>query len=96
MADLFPDSEQVKRLGLMQSADAAIWVYARQHGFCIVTQDEDYAELSLLRGAPPSVILLRTGNLRTAEVAELLRRRAALIQDALAPGSETYCLTLFS
>ncbi len=48
--DLFPGSEQVRRLGLLGQTDQAIWIYARQHSYCIVTQDDDYAELSILHG----------------------------------------------
>ena len=95
VADAFPGSEQAKRLGLLQRTDAAIWAYARQHEFCIVTQDEDFADLSALRGAPPYVLLLRTGNCATAEVAELLHRHASTIIETLIAGSETRCLTLF-
>ena len=95
IADVFPGSEQVKRVGLLRRTDKAIWEYARQHDFCIVTQDDDFAELSMLRGAPPFVLLLRTGNRSTSELAEVLRQQAALIREALIVGSETHCLTLF-
>lgn len=94
LADVFPDSEQVRRLGLLQKTDTIIWSYARQHGFVITSQDEDFADLSALRGAPPYVLLLRTGNLSTNELADFLRRNAAKIEEAFAPGNEVQCLTL--
>lgn len=92
--DLFPGSEQVKRLGLLGHTDRAIWAYAHQHGFVIVTQDDDYAELSVLLGAPPRVLLLRVGNQPTHEVARLLRDRCHVIEEALAPDSDIHCLNL--
>ena len=95
VASKYSGSEQVKRLGLLQGTDSAIWHYARQHGYCIVTQDEDFAEMSALRGAPPRVLLLRAGNYSTAELADLLLERASLITSELAADSETYCLTLY-
>ena len=41
--------------------------------------DEDFHRLSVLRGAPPKVIWIRTGNCATADVARLLRFRAEQI-----------------
>lgn len=38
----------------------------------IVTNDDDFSRLSLKNGFPPKVILLRIGNHRTQDVAELL------------------------
>ena len=92
--DLFPGSEQVKRLGLLGQTDQIIWTYALQQGYCIVTQDDDYAELSVLRGAPPRVLLLRIGNRSTAEIAALLRQQHAAIVESLAADSPVHCLTL--
>ena len=93
--DIFPGSEQVKRLGLLGNTDTVIWEYAAQHGFCILTQDEDYAELSALRGAPPLVLLLRRGNQPTAAIAALLRQhQPAILATFLAPDSAIRCLTL--
>lgn len=90
----FPGSEQVKRLGLLGQTDQVIWAYARQHGYCIVTQDDDYEELSVLRGAPPRVLLLRVGNQATAQIAALLRRYHVQITADLAADSPIHCLTL--
>ncbi|GAB3830573.1 DUF5615 family PIN-like protein [Hymenobacter jeollabukensis] len=94
IAAAFPGSEQVRRLGLLGRQDRLIWDYARQHDFVIVTHDDDFAELSALRGAPPKVLLLRTGNQPTAALAALLLRHQATIEAELAPATETYCLTL--
>lgn len=38
-----------------------------------MTKDRDYRKLSLERGHPPKVILIRIGNCRVAEVDSLLR-----------------------
>ena len=56
--------------------------------------DEDFEDLSAVRGAPPYVLLLRTNNTPTNELAGFLLRHAAQIEEALSPGSDTHCLTL--
>ena len=38
LADLYPGSEQVVRLGLERSDDGAIWALAKPKGYTIVTQ----------------------------------------------------------
>jgi predicted nuclease of predicted toxin-antitoxin system len=46
---------------------------AVEHGCLLVTRDEDFHRLSVLRGAPPKVVWLRLGNCTTEAVAQLLR-----------------------
>ena len=91
LAEAFPGSEQVRRLGLLGKTDRLIWDYVRQHEFIIVTHDDDFVELSTLYGAPPKVLLLRAGNLPTAALAALMRQHQATIEAELAPGTEPYC-----
>ena len=90
----FPNSSQVRLLGLDQVTDRAIWEYAKNYGFVIVSQDSDYAELAALHGAPPKVIWLRCGNQPTDHVANLLRDRKADI-DAFADDSAAACLEIY-
>lgn len=76
----FPGSTQVQYAGLERAGDAAIWAYAKQHGFAIVTKDADFVELALLRGYPPKVIWLNCGNVSNATVHRKLRDSAETIQ----------------
>ena len=63
----FPGSSQVTLLGLESASDQDIWLRAKNDGFVVVTRDADFQELSLVWGAPPQVIRLRTPNInRTA------------------------------
>ena len=94
LQELFPGTEQVRRLGLTCRRDISIWEFARQQGFVILTQDEDFLDLSLVRGAPPKVLLLRTGNLPSSRVVELLRNQQLTIHALLTPESEVNCLQL--
>jgi len=75
LADLFPGSAHVQTLGLDCAGDDRLWNHAKSHGFVIVTKDEDFNTLSVLRGVPPKVVWLQTGNCTTAEVERLFRDR---------------------
>jgi predicted nuclease of predicted toxin-antitoxin system len=69
LAGDFPDASQVHRLGLAHADDRVVWDFARAHGFTLVSQDSDFAELAALLGPPPQVIWLRCGNQPTAAIA---------------------------
>lgn len=76
LAEEFPDSHQVRLLGLEAAEDRAIWEYAKANAFTLVTQDADFADMAALYGPPPKVIWLRCGNQPTAFIAHLLRSQA--------------------
>ncbi len=73
--DLFPGSEHVFPHEL-EASDKAIWQFAAEKGFVVVTKDDDFVSMALLLGPPPKVIEVRLGNCRTSSVADLLRREA--------------------
>lgn len=79
LSTVFPGSQHVKLLGLDQADDASIWNYAAAHGFAILSKDSDFQQRSILYGAPPKVIWIRTGNCSTAEIESLLRRHSATL-----------------
>ncbi|MBK9017871.1 MAG: DUF5615 family PIN-like protein [Saprospiraceae bacterium] len=65
--------EHVTRTGLtIPASDQEIWNWARTNEYHIVTNDEDFSNLLILRGFPPKVILIRRGNQNTEQVAALL------------------------
>ena len=76
LAEFFPNSTHVRRAGLGRAADEDVWQYAAAHGFIIVSKDSDFHQLSFLRGQPPKVIWIRTGNCSTDEIESLLRQHA--------------------
>ena len=65
LADLFPESAHVDRLGMGGEPDPVIWEYAKCHGFVLVSKDSDFHERSLLYGHPPKVVWIRRGNCST-------------------------------
>lgn len=77
LSDLFPGSAHVRDVGLASVADSSILEYAVAHGFVVVSKDEDFHHLSFLRGAPPKVIGIHTGNTSTRAIGDLLRSRFA-------------------
>jgi predicted nuclease of predicted toxin-antitoxin system len=80
LADLFPESSQTRLLGFAQTSDEVIWQHARDHDFVIVTLDKDFADLALLRDAPPKTVWLRCGNSTVSEVERLIRANLAAIR----------------
>jgi predicted nuclease of predicted toxin-antitoxin system len=79
LGDIFPGSSHVLFEGLDCSTDDEIWAHAIQNGFTIVTKDADYNNLSTLRGTPPKVIWLLTGNCTTSHVEAVFRTRLTQI-----------------
>jgi predicted nuclease of predicted toxin-antitoxin system len=90
---LYPGSEHVHNVHLGSSNDGAIWDYAKQHGFAIVSKDSDFAERSVLEHDPPKIIWIRLGNCSTADVEHLLRSAHATIRTFIEENEET-CLLL--
>lgn len=81
LEDLFPGSVHLFDLPLPRDADdLAIWSYARQNGFDVVTADgDDYPPLTLRFGPPPKVILLESWRFPTKIAEELIRSNAIKI-----------------
>jgi len=77
--DLFPGSSQVRLLGLERADDRAIWNYAKEKGFVLVSLDADFVDMAGVLGAPPKVIRLRCGNQPTPVIETLLREHLELI-----------------
>ena len=80
LADEYPGSTHVREAGLTGAADNLIWKYARDHGYAIVSKDDDFRQRSFLEGAPPKVVWLQVGNARTAAIAALLREEAGRLR----------------
>lgn len=59
------EAEHVRELDMGQTPDAVIWQLAARTGAVIVTKDEDFAQLTILRPEGVRVVWLRVGNCRT-------------------------------
>ena len=77
----FPSIIHVERTGLpIPADDAMIWEWAKANDYIIVTNDEDFLNLSIQKGHPPKVILLRMGNQSTKNIARILLKHKADIE----------------
>ena len=94
LQDVFPNSLHVGKVGLSTASDILLWEFAREGGFTILTKDEDFNFLSMLRGPPPKVIWLRTGNSSVDQIEALLRENVSSILDFIQ--SEIRVLELYS
>jgi predicted nuclease of predicted toxin-antitoxin system len=93
LGDVYPGSAHVHDCGLGSADDEAVWQYARDKDFSIVSKDSDFQERSVLRGHPPKVIWLRAANCTTAEIESLLRTAQPIITRFITEDEES-CLLL--
>jgi predicted nuclease of predicted toxin-antitoxin system len=94
LAGSYQGAAHVRGEGLSTASDRAIWEYARDHGFAIVTKDVDFLRLSALLGAPPKVIWIGLGNCPTADVIRVFEERRAEVEAFLSQ-EEADVLTLW-
>ena len=76
----FPGSVHSRALGFGGASDVALWDLAFREGLVLVTKDEDFVTLSVLRGTPPKIVWLNVGNASNAEVRALLLGHADAIE----------------
>ncbi|MBK9989966.1 MAG: DUF5615 family PIN-like protein [Verrucomicrobia bacterium] len=67
-------AEHVLALDLGKSPDTAIWLHAAATGSVIISKDEDFAKMTLVRPELVSVVWLRLGNCRTSTLIENMVR----------------------
>jgi len=70
--EAYPDSGHIGSVLTETTSDRDIWFYAQEHGFAIVTKDDDFEQRSILLGHPPKVIWIRLGNCKTNQIVSLL------------------------
>lgn len=68
----YSDSTTIKNEGLINATDREIWEFAKLNDYIIVTQDSDFNDLNSLYGFPPKIIWIRTGNLKTQAIVDIL------------------------
>ena len=79
LSGLFSGAKHVRHVGLEDASDLQIFEFAKINMFAIVTFDSDFVDLNVVRGSPPKIIWIKTGNLTTKSVAELLKKNVELI-----------------
>jgi predicted nuclease of predicted toxin-antitoxin system len=52
LASHWPDSQHIEHLDMRGASDEAIWAHARDGNFTIVSKDDDFRSMALVRGPP--------------------------------------------
>ena len=81
--DIYPNAKQVRELGLENSTDNEIFEYAKKNNYSIVTFDSDFCDLNILKGFPPKIIWIRTGNTTTKNLEIIIGQKFELINSFL-------------
>lgn len=76
----------VHELGAASAPDPAIFAAARQAEVAVVTKDEDFVVLLERHGPPPQVVWVTAGNLRNAELRQLMVAAWPRVAELLAAG----------
>ena len=79
-SSVFPEAKHVREVGLEDASDTLIFDFAKKNNLVVVTFDSDFVDLNVVRGIPPKIIWIRTGNLTTRSVADLLNRNVESIK----------------
>jgi predicted nuclease of predicted toxin-antitoxin system len=94
LADIFPQSQHVARIGLGAVSDREVWEYAKAHHYTLVSKDSDFHELSLLYGSPPKVVWIRRGNCSTKQIELILRNKQEDIRSLVDNREAAYLVIL--
>ncbi len=84
----FSGISHIEALGLRGATDRAVWEFARDQDYAIVSKDNDFRQRSFLYGTPPKVIWLSVGNAGTDIIESLLRENRERIARFLAQAEE--------
>ena len=72
LPEKYSGSSHVKQENLINASDKQIWDFAKTNEYTIVTQDSDFNDLNILNGFPPKIIWIRTGNIKTVALMNIL------------------------
>ncbi len=73
LTPFFTEVVHASKLKIIQPTnDISIWNYAQKNGFTTISKDDDFEKIVLLRKAPPKLIYLKTFNLDTNKLVDLI------------------------
>lgn len=79
----FPESKHISNFSKQVLKDFQIYQIALEQNYSIVSFDEDFFELQLLKGYPPKLIWLRFGNSSTQQIVDCLISKKDQISEFL-------------
>jgi predicted nuclease of predicted toxin-antitoxin system len=72
----FNTCQHVNFIGLKNPVtDILIWKYAMDSNFTILTQDDDFEKILEINGFPPKLIVIKTPNIKTADIELLIKNK---------------------
>lgn len=72
LQDYFSGCLYVSDCKLSDCEDTEIQEYAKENDYAIVTFGSDFYDISIINGHPPKIIWIRTGNLTTRQIVQLM------------------------
>jgi len=82
LAPVFGECAHVDSIGLTAPGkDKDIWNYALENAYIIITKDNDFLDLLEIKGFPPKIVLIKTGNNNSKTLADLLIDAKPKIED---------------
>jgi predicted nuclease of predicted toxin-antitoxin system len=82
LADLFEEVKHARELGLEGASDFQVWETAQRTATeLLITTDRDFLEILAQQGPPPKVVRIARADVKTTELAALLRKHAVEIRE---------------
>jgi len=82
LKQIYDECAHVDFIGLNVPADdITIWNYALENGYTIITKDNDFLDLLEIKGFPPKIVLLKTGNNSSQALLELLKKIKPILEE---------------
>ncbi|GHT81086.1 hypothetical protein FACS1894130_12780 [Spirochaetia bacterium] len=82
LSPIFGECLHVDNIGITVPAqDVDIWDYAKENGFIIITKDNDFVDLLEVKGYPPKIVLVKTGNNSSRALVQLIINSKKSIQE---------------
>jgi len=94
LADVYPNCEHVRNVGLTEAPDTEVWEFARANDYIVVSKDADFHQRSLVQGFPPKVIWIRLGNCSTNAIEQVLRRHLEDVEQFEASKAATFLILI--
>ena len=80
LAEVFGECNHVNKINLpYPPKDSDIWKYAEDNDFIIITQDDDFLHFLEIKGFPPKLILIKTGNIGRKQMEVILLQAKSYI-----------------
>src|SRR3989442_8950697 len=90
------EAVHLQDLGMLQADDEQVWDLAKRGNWIVTSKDSDFCDWALLRGPPPQVLHIGTGNLSNEHLIQLLVSAWAEIDGALNQGAKLVSLQVSS